>query len=128
VFAYAVIPHRGDWQAACHEAYAFAAPLRTLSTGLHGGKLPASGSFVACSPAEFVLSAVKEAEDGSGWLVRGYNLTGGPVEVSLRPWRAFANAWLVNLAEEPIGPLSVGEDGSVHFKAGEHQIVTVRFW
>jgi alpha-mannosidase len=128
VFAYAVIPHRGDWQAGCHEAYAFAAPLRSLSTGLHGGKLPAGGSFVACSPAEFVLSAVKEAEDGSGWLVRGYNLTGSPLEVSLRPWRAFANAWLVNLAEEPISPLNVGEDGAVHFKAGGHQIVTVRFW
>ena len=127
VFEYAVIPHPGGWQAACHQAYAFAAPLRAIPAGLHPGELPAGGAFIAHSPAEFVLSAVKEAEDGSGWLVRGVNLTGSPVEVTLRPWRPFASAARTNLAEEPLSPLAVGEDGAVHFQAGGHEVVGVNF-
>jgi alpha-mannosidase len=126
VFAYAVIPHAAGWQSACHQAYAFNAALRAIPTALHAGELPAGGSFIACSPQEFVLSAVKEAEDGSGWVVRGYNLTGSPLEVTLHPWRRFARIWLANLAEERVNPLVVEEDGSVHFTARGHEVVTVR--
>jgi len=124
-FDYALIPHAGDWQAAAQQAYAFAAPLRAVPAGLHAGELPASGSFVAHTPAEFVLSAVKEAEDGGGWLVRGYNITGRPLEVCLRPWRRFARAERVNLAEEILAPISVDEDGAVRLQAGGHEVVTV---
>ncbi len=126
-FEYAVIPHPGAWQAAYAQAYAFAAPLRAVPTNLHAGDLPSRGSFIAHSPAEFVLSAVKEAEDGRGWLARGVNLASSPVEVILRPCRPFASAARANLAEEPLTPLAVGEDGTLHFQAGGHEVVTLRF-
>ncbi len=126
-FDYALIPHAGGWQAAYQQAYAFAAPLRAVSASLRAGELPASGSFVAHTPAEFVLSAVKEAEDGMGWLVRGYNITGSRLEVCLRPWMRFAMAGRVNLAEETLSPISVNEDGAVRFEVGGYEVVTVRF-
>lgn len=126
-FEYAIIPHPGGWQSAYHQAYAFTAPPRAIPTGLHPGELPNIGAFVTHSPEEFVISAVKETEDGRGWLVRGVNLASLPVEVSLNPWRPFDSAQRANLAEEPLAPLAVAEDGTVHFRAGGHEVVTVRF-
>jgi mannosylglycerate hydrolase len=127
-FEYALIPHAGDWQSTYHKAYAYGAALRAIPTHLHMGMLPASGSFISHTPPEFVISAVKEAEDGRGWLVRGYNITSKPLDVTLRPWRRFGNATRTNLAEESLSPLVVEEDGAVHFQAGGHEVVTVRFW
>jgi alpha-mannosidase len=145
-FDYALIPHAGTWQAAYPQAYAFAAPLWAISDFLHAGRLPASGSFIAHSPPEFVISAVKEAEMGQGWIVRGYNITGSPLDVTLcpivrarfvgagsvrtcfKPAPTAPTAALANLAEEPLTPLDMDEDGAVHFTANAHQVVTVRFW
>lgn len=126
-FEYAIIPHAGDWRTAFQHAYAFSTPLRAVPERLHPGELPAQGSFVSHSPAEFVLSAVKETEDGSGWLVRGYNITDAPLEVSLKPLKSCSGAALANLAEEPLKPLSITENGRVHFQVGPHQVATVRF-
>jgi len=70
---------------------------------------------------------VKEAEDGRGWLVPGYNITDNPFMVTLRPWRPFVSTLRSNLAEEPLNPLTVEEDGADHLQAGGHEVVTVRF-
>lgn len=125
-FDYAVIPHAGGWQAACHQAYALDAPLRAAVTGLHTGELTSSGSFIVHSPPEFVLSAVKETEDGSGWIVRGCNLTGAPLDVSLKPLFPFVSAAITNLAEAAQAPLTPAADGALRFPVREHGIVTVR--
>ena len=68
--------------------------------------------------------------------MRGHNITGKPLDVTLRPVgaglrpapQARPDAALANLAEEPLNPLDVGEDGAVHFTANGHEVVTVRFW
>jgi alpha-mannosidase len=114
-FDYAVIPHPGDWLAASREARAFAAPLRGVETGAHPGPLPPEGSFVEAKPPAFEISAIKLAEDGRGLLVRGWNATAEPIRVTLRPWRAFAKAELVNLAEDRTGALRIGRRGEVSF-------------
>jgi alpha-mannosidase len=140
-FEYSLIPHAGGWQAAYQQAYAFAAPMRAVPATLHPGELPASGSFIAHTPAEFMISAVKEAEHGKGYIVRGYNITGEPLEVTLRlvgaglvraglvgaGLRPASTAARANLAEEPVSPLDVGEDGTVHFTVKGHEIITVQF-
>ena len=127
IFEYSMIPHAGDWRTAFQQAYAFSTPLRAFPEQMHPGELPAQGSFVSHTPAEFVLSAVKEAEDGSGWLVRGYNITDSPLEVSLQPLKHCSGATMANLAEESLKPLSIMEDGRVHFQVGPYQVITVRF-
>lgn len=134
-FDYSVIPHLGSWESAYQQAYAFIAPLRAISTTLHPGELPSMGSFIDHSPAEFVISAVKESEEGQGWLVRGYNISSKALEVTLRPChppdgmgsQPAHTAALVNLAEQVITPLAMDENGTVHFPVGGHAIVTVRF-
>jgi alpha-mannosidase len=127
VFDYALIPHPGDWQAVYPQAYAFEAPLRAMGAKLQHGKLPPQGSFISHSPAEFVISALKETEDGRGWILRGYNITEKPVEVTLKPLWAFGQAARINLAEEFLETLSPEEDGSVHLSVGGYEVATVRF-
>ena len=98
-----------------------------METALHAGEIPASGSFLSTSPREFVVSAVKETEDGSGWLVRGHNSSSEPITVRVQPLRRFAHAAQVNLAEDSVGALAVAGDGSVSVEVGGREIVTVRF-
>ncbi|MBA4380897.1 MAG: hypothetical protein C0393_09555, partial [Anaerolinea sp.] len=87
----------------------------------------ACGSFVEVSPQEFVISAVKETEDGKGWLVRGYNISGEETNITLKPWRKFRRVERVNLAEEKLAGLKPGRDGSVTFPARGHEIATIKF-
>ncbi len=108
------------------QAYAFETPLRAAVTGIHAGGLPACGSFVEAAPAEFVVSAVKQAEDGKGWIMRGYNLADGEVNVSLRPWQPFRSAWRVTLAEGQPKVLKPEREGAVTFPARGREIVTVK--
>jgi len=136
-FDYSIIPHtvgrdsippsssRQDGILPYHQAYAFETPLRAISTGLHDGPLPACGSFVESSPQEFVISAVKETEDGNSWLVRGYNISGEEINVTLKPWRKFRRLERVNLAEEKLSALRPAADGRVEFTARAHEIVTI---
>ena len=135
VFDYAIIPHEcgtfpnggSEAQTAWQEAYAFQAPLRAVSAAAHAGSLPGCGSLLMVEPSDFVISAVKEAEAGGGWLVRGVNLGDSEISVHIKPWRRFAQAWRVNLAEEALAALEKAEDGRIEFIARGHEIVSVRF-
>jgi mannosylglycerate hydrolase len=127
IFDYAIIPHAGGWENAVEQALSFEVPLRGAATGIHDGALPASVSFIDAKPEPFVISAIKESEDGRGWLVRGYNQSGEPIQVSLQPWRRFKHAERVNLAEQKTEGLKVERDGSVGVAVGGHEIATVLF-
>ncbi len=125
-FDYSVIVSR-DKIPTYQQACAFETPLRAVFTDLHAGRLPPSGSFVEVTSAEFLVSAVKESEDGRGWLVRGYNLSDQEINVSLRPWRPFRSAERVNLAEQKAAALRPAADSSVELTVRPHGIETVLF-
>ena len=127
LFDYSIIPHTSGWQSVFEEAYNFNAPLRATSTGLHVGELLAESSFIQSSTRYFVISAIKQSEDGHGWVVRGYNIGNQPVEVVLTPRKRFTQVFRTDLAEQESQPLLTGPDGSVAFVAGKHQIVTLKF-
>lgn len=125
-FEYAIIPHAGGWEQAYQEAYAFNAPLRAVSTGLHAGALPGTGAFLEVEPAGFVQSAVKAAEDGEGIIVRGYNITDEPLQVTLKPFHRFARACRTRLDEREESELAIAPDGSVTLAVRGHEVVTVQ--
>ncbi len=126
-FDYSIIPHSGNWLEAFQRAYAFETPLRGVSADLHDGTLPASGSFLEVTPSTFVVSAIKELEDRSGWIVRGVNLSDEKINASIKPWTRFKKAGRVNLAEQKTGPLKPAPDGTVTVEARGKEIVTVIF-
>jgi hypothetical protein len=126
-FDYSIIPHAGSWQNAFAQAYAFETPMRLVCTGLHGGTLPSYGSFVTVEPATFVVSTIKQSEDENGWLVRGYNITGEAIRVTIMPWKVFRGVDQVNLAEEKQTTLDPDKDGRVTILARGHEIVSILF-
>jgi mannosylglycerate hydrolase len=109
------------------QAWNFESPLRAASTGIHAGTLSASGSFVSVDHSSFVVSAVKESEDGRGWSVRGYNIGDDEISVTLTPWRKFKKAERVNMADEKIAGLKIDSSGGVAVKTRGHEVVTVMF-
>jgi alpha-mannosidase len=127
-FDYAIIPfpEAGRLQA-YHQAYAFEVPLRAVSTTLHEGTLPTQGSFIRVEPKEFIISAVKTADNGRGWLVRGYNIGGQPVAVKLNTLHPPLTVERINLAEERLGSLTPTTEHEISLDAGAHEIVSVLF-
>jgi mannosylglycerate hydrolase len=127
-FDYALVPHAGDWRAVFSEGYAFAAALRAVSTGRHEGELPLEASMVTVEPAEFVVTAIKQAEEGKGWIVRGYSVADEMLRVRLQPWWHFSHAARVQFDEKWLEALQVGSDGRVEFAVRPREIATVRFY
>jgi alpha-mannosidase len=124
-FEYALVPHSGRWKTAYGQAHAFNAPLRAVAVPPSGGPLPAALSLVAADPVDFVLTAIKLPEAGKGLIVRGYNVTDAPQEVTLRLGRSWRQATQVGL-DESFQEELVMEGRSVCFHAAPRQIVTVR--
>ncbi len=126
-FDYAVIPHVQGQSTPYPLAYNFETSLRAAATSLHYGVLPPTGSFVEMESTGFVISCIKETDDGRGWLVRGFNPTGNNLPVSIKPWRPFKSVEFANLAERKISPLDVPPRGRVTFNAQPFEIVTLVF-
>jgi alpha-mannosidase len=126
-FEYAIIPHQGDWRRGYQQAYAFETSLRAVETQLHEGEIADQGSFISHSPAEFIISAVKEAENGEGWIVRGYNISSETVLLQMKPSREFPHIVQVNLGEEEVGTLDIEADGTITTSVSGHEIVSILF-
>jgi mannosylglycerate hydrolase len=126
-FDYSIIISDSGDQRAYHQAWVFNTPLRAAQTGLHPGVLLSHSSFLEVQPVEFLISAIKMAEDGTGLLVRGYNFSSKDIDVYLKPWHSFSRVIRTNLAEEGGDELEQGADGVVRFFARAHEIVTIKF-
>jgi mannosylglycerate hydrolase len=146
VFEYAIVPHAGNWRVVYPEAHAFSAALRAVSSDLHAGCLPLVQSLISLQGEGIVLSAVKEAEKGDGWIVRCYNTLDTAVVAQLRTFIPPRLACLVNLAEEELRELPLdgpalprtqdgvpalqrtqdGVPGLLRLALGSKQVVTVK--
>lgn len=124
---YSLIPTDGNWRAGARLAWQFAAPMHAVVTGVHRGAWPLVHSMVTVSDPDVVISAVKRAEDGKGWVLRCYSVADTPRTVTVRPWRVFANAWHARLDEAPERLLPLSEEGSVTLTIRPAEIVTLRF-
>ena len=135
-FDYALVPHRGTWEAdnalVLREAQAFNTPIATgvVVTDQHDGVLPSSASFVTVEPGTLVLSALKRSNAGQGIVVRVYNPTGHDLDAKISPQFAFTQVYMANLLEaylvEESSLLSL-EAGSVKVSIRGGAIMTLVF-
>jgi alpha-mannosidase len=80
----------------------------------------------SAQPSEpVVASAVKLAEDGQGLIVRLFNTTGEPAEVTLGLTGPISQAWRTNLLEENQETIAPA-DGKCTLALGPHAIETIR--
>ena len=125
-FTYTLFPHQGDHVEGkvAHAAYALNIPLQATVTDVHTGTLPASASLIQVDAPNVIVEAVKQAEDGTGMVVRLYESQGASVAAHVTVNGA-RSAELTNLLETTIAPLKVGENG-VEVDFGPFEIQTVK--
>ncbi|MCY2930822.1 MAG: hypothetical protein NTV86_15260 [Planctomycetota bacterium] len=83
----------------------FNQPLRPVGTSVHAGALPPAGQFLSVAPAGVSFSALKQAQDGEGLIVRLFETQGKPVQarVTIDPLLGkLASALEVDVLERPI--------------------------
>jgi alpha-mannosidase len=108
-----------------------------MPVGIHGGQFAAEHSFVEIEPDNLVLTAVKEAEDGDGLILRFYECAGKEVDAKLTLPAGAQSAEETDLMEHPVAGSSIrgGATGAslhdnvvtVHTKPYEIQTVKVKF-
>ena len=93
-FTYRLAPHAGSWQEANAPKLALElnAPMMVLEEYNHPGQLPGRYTGLDVSAPNIVVSAVKESEDGNGYVVRAYEAHGLRTECSFR-WNQGAIKW-----------------------------------
>jgi alpha-mannosidase len=125
-FRYAIYPHAGTWDAAevYREAERLTVGLEPAQVGAHGGDLPKRKSFLSIEPANLILSAAKQSEDGKSVALRVFNPTASAVNGTITLAGGVAAARLATLEEVPGETLAVS-DGRVALSVGPKKIVTV---
>jgi alpha-mannosidase len=80
-----LIPHTGDWRdaGAVRRAAELNQPLFALIETFHPGPLPQRASY-AEDAGSVVMTVLKQAEDGDGYVVRAYESAGRAARVMLR--------------------------------------------
>ena len=126
-FTYSLYPHAGTWREGLtvQQGYDLNYPLLAVTTTQHPGTLPAEHSFFGAKEDNVVITAVKEAADGNGLIVRFYEWAGkkGDIHLTL-PQKATA-AWQTNLMEQPDGSLNLSGN-EVAVPTGAYEIKTVK--
>ena len=95
-------------------ARAFCRRFVTASARAHQGSLPATQSLLELDGA-VLLSAVKQAEDGSGIIVRYYEVEGQTGRAAIKLHAAPSSACAVNLLEQPVAGLVQIDGNTVSF-------------
>lgn len=128
-FQYAIYPHCGDWQSGgvVQQADQFNSRLLVVETDCHPGALAPAGSLIRLDDPsqQFKVTAVKRSEDGQTLLVRFHNPTAQKLTTSLWSALPVSQAWLADLAENPLESIPVHEGHTLQVAAAPHKILTI---
>lgn len=129
-FDYSIVPfdpkESSGRTKAVEQALAFSAPFRTVSQQLHSGSLPHTTSLLSIDSQQFLLSAVKPSEDGSGVIVRGYNISSNKIQVGITPAFRLSKALRCDLAEEHLSEIPLDSAGRFTMTVRPYEIATVK--
>jgi 2-O-(6-phospho-alpha-D-mannosyl)-D-glycerate hydrolase len=127
-FEYAVLVHKGDWQAGgvMAEARRFASPPMPVQCN---GKyvVPPARALVDVLPDEVTLTGVHPAETGRGTVVRVVNNSAQAREATLRLGFPAREAALIDPLERELDGGVSYDDGICRLQLGPWQIATVLF-
>ena len=120
-FTYALYPHQGTWKQAdtVKEAYFLNQPAYAVA-GAEG----LNSSFASVDKDNVVLETVKQAESGSGTVLRLYECQNARTKVTLTVSGPYTKAYSTNLLEEVEEELPM-ENGRVKFTVKPYEIKTI---
>lgn len=113
-FEYAVHIHAGDWREAglLNAAACYAAPVRVAVSGRGQGNLPSeAGLFTLTGGTALHVSAVKQAEDGSGLIIRLFNPSADAEQAAFRFGVPVTEAFRCKMDESMTEKLQQSADG-----------------
>jgi len=127
-FSYALYPHAGDWKQAMtvRHGFDFNYPLHAMQVEAHTGTMPAEHSFVAVTPDDVVLTAMKKAEDTHSLIFHMYEWAGKGGSIELRVPPGATGATETNLMEKPQGEALPITGDRVTVPVHPYEIVAVR--
>src|SRR5271157_2659136 len=111
-FRMVLAPHAGAWQDAgiVRMAEEMMAPVPILYQGIHGGTRAPAASFLSVDVPDVVVSAVKQAEDGTDLILRCYETAGRATKASLdlgllhRHWTGEFHPLEIKTLRVPLAP------------------------
>lgn len=126
-FSFLIYPHAGDYAegGVFVEADTLTAPLIPAQSGPHGGDLPKRHGFLSILPSTLILSAVKRAEDGNGFILRVFNPTMEHVKGTITFATPPSSAECVTLEELPEAAIPI-KHNALLIDAAPKKIVTLR--
>ena len=123
VFTYAIYPHAEGWRAAgtVAEAYKLNQPLLVQTQTAEQEAF----SYASAAHANVIVETIKDAEDGSGTVLRLYESENAYTKTKLTVNADFEKAYICNLLEETEGEAAVaGNEIEVVLKP--YEVVTVK--
>lgn len=127
LYNYAIIPHGADFTPAVQMANAYQTEFDANVLPLQAGKLPPKNQMVSIEPADFLITTLKEAENESGWILRGVNLAAETIDLKVKINLPYKSAELVYLDESPMAELEISENGEIEMPVGANKIVSIFF-
>lgn len=128
-FRYAVLPHSTkeyeNMEFLNRESERFHLPVLSMCRK-NNTPPPPTESFFSLSPGQLVVSAIKEAEDGRGCIIRIYNPTRKEIEASMTFHQRIQDASLVRLDETLIRRLDTVGGNRMNFRVPSLSIMSFR--
>ena len=126
-FTYSLVPHAGGWREAgtVRAGYELNSPLRAMAAQNHDGSLPSVHSFVALEPANLLLTALKQAEDGGDLILRFYEFEGKKTAARITLPSGVAEVWEADLMEHA-GEKLATDGKTVAVAVNPYEIKTLR--
>lgn len=129
-YQYALYPHTGDWVEGkvLPTAYDFKVDIKALQGVTREGVLPATASILNlnCNEGEVMVSAVKQAEDRNGAVVRLWNTTGKELNLTAETILPVKTAAFMRLDEQVTDSTVELNKGKFAVKLAPHKIVTIK--
>lgn len=126
-FTISLYPHAGDWRKAntVHRAWELNMPLAARVEPRHRGRLKPSGSFLAVSPKNVIVTVVKKAEDSQEVILRWYEAEGKDSIARIRLSAPVKEARETDLLEKPLAKVQIS-GGALVVPTGHYEIKTVK--
>lgn len=127
-FRYAIdISAADDTAEMLRRAQSFINPLHVAQTTAHSGELGAEGSFIELETPDFIVTALKKAEDDNAVIIRGYLEADKAQDVAFGPGFGVKKAERVDLQEKSVKELDV-TGGRVSLSVGAKEIVGIKLY
>jgi alpha-mannosidase len=126
-YEYALYVHSGDWDegGVLEAAQRYKMDVKAIQGVSREGELPCVNSFFTIDPADkIILTALKQAEDGNGIVMRVWNASERKEKAAITTTLPIRSVKLLRLDETVISDQTI-EKGRIVFEAGPHKIITL---